>query len=67
MEDQTICDSCGYADTMSRIEKHLVNSAFARYAAELMTLLNGISARQHVGDAVSYRLEDIEKEVREVQ
>ena len=58
-----MCASCLYQDDLANIEQHLVQSSYAPYAAELITLAAGISVRQHIGDAIHYRLVDIEKAV----
>lgn len=58
-----MCASCDYQIDLDRIEAHLVQSGYATYAAELITLAKGIAERQHIGDAIHYRLVDIEKAV----
>ena len=58
-----MCAACDYQTDLANIEHHLVQSSYAPYAAELLTLAAGISARQHIGDAIHYRLVDIEKAV----
>lgn len=60
-----MCAACEYQSRLEEIETHLVQSAYAPYAAELLTLADGIKARQHIGDAIDYRLQDIEARVKE--
>jgi len=62
-----MCDSCGFEDTIATIENHLVQSAYAPYAAELVILKHGILERRHIGDAIEYRLQDMEKKVKDEQ
>ena len=59
-----MCVDCLWEKELSEIERRLVNSFYAPYAAELMQLAVGIEKRQHIGDAASYRLEDIDTAVK---
>lgn len=60
-----MCVDCLWEKELQEIERRLVNSFYAPYAAELMTLSSGIKERTHIGDAASYRLEDIDVMVKQ--
>ncbi len=49
---------------MKDIEVHLCQSAYAAHATALILLASGIRERQHVGDALEYRIQDIEAAVQ---
>ena len=59
-----MCASCQYQDAVDAIESHLVQSPYAPFAAELLTLRRGILDLEHCGDAIAFRLEDIDQQVR---
>jgi len=60
-----MCNDCEYDKALESIEARLCQSPYAPHVAELLQISEGVTQRKHLGDALFYRLKDLDEKVQD--